>query len=89
MKVTWRSVALLATLGLVVIAGARLYWGPIHTLEPMGRCLKGNIDLNNPVPFTQAHFGGTTLGIATSGGGSRAAYLTAAVLREIRREGAA
>src|SRR5262249_61568251 len=63
--------------------------GPLRTLEPMGRCVKGAIDLNNPVPFAQPRFGGTVVGIASSGGGSRATYLSAAVLREIRRGGAA
>ena len=82
-----RFVALSTAVGLA--AGARSYWGPIHTLEPMGHCLKGAIDLDNPVPFTQASLGGTIVGIAASGGGSRAAYLSAAVLREIRRGGAA
>jgi len=89
MKVSWRSVALLTALGLVLVGGARIYWGPIHTFDPMGRCLKGAIDLNRPVPFTKVRFGGTVLGVASSGGGSRAAYLSAAVLREIRRGGPA
>src|SRR5450631_1445426 len=83
----WRPAALTVLAGLVIIAGARLYLGPVHTLEPMGRCLKGDINLDDPVPFVQARFGGTILGLATSGGGSRSAYLTAAILREIRREG--
>lgn len=85
----WRSTALLTALVLVAVAGVRLYYGPLRTLEPMGRCVKGAIDLNNPVPFAQPRFGGTVVGIASSGGGSRATYLSAAVLREIRRGGAA
>jgi NTE family protein len=89
MKASLRSAALLAVLVLVVIAGARTYWGPIRTLEPMGTCMKGDIDLNDPIPFKQARFGGTVVGVAASGGGSRAAYLSAAILREIRRGGPA
>jgi hypothetical protein len=84
----WRSAALLTALVLVALASVRLYYGPLRTLEPMGRCIKGAIDLNNPVPFAQPRFGGTVVGIASSGGASRAAYLSAAVLREIRRSGA-
>jgi len=67
--------------------GARIYFGPMHTLEAMGACLKGDINLDDPLPFLQARYGGLTLGIASSGGGSRAAYLTAAVMRNIRSEG--
>jgi len=89
MKLHSRSVALLTALALVTVAGVRLYYGPLRTLEPMGRCIKGAIDLNNPVPFAQPRFGGAVLGIASSGGGSRSAYLSAAVLREIRRSGSA
>ena len=89
MMLRWRSAALFTALVLVAVAGVRLYYGPLRTLEPMGRCIKGAIDLNNPVPFAQPRFGGTVVGIASSGGGSRATYLSAAVLREIRRGGAA
>jgi predicted acylesterase/phospholipase RssA len=89
MMLSWRSAALLMALVLVAVAGVRLYYGPLRTLEPMGRCIKGAIDLNNPVPFAQPRFGGTVVGIASSGGGSRATYLSAAVLREIRRGGSA
>ncbi|MFH1624196.1 MAG: patatin-like phospholipase family protein [Pseudomonadota bacterium] len=38
-----------------------------------------------PSPFVNADSGPILVGLACSGGGSRAAYLTAAVLREIRR----
>src|SRR5947209_19789605 len=89
MMLRWRSAALLTALVLVAVAGVRLYYGPLRTLEPMGRCIKGAIDLNNPIPFAQPRFGRTILGIASSGGGSRATYLSAAVLREIRRAGSA
>src|SRR5437764_3643623 len=89
MRVRWRSVGLITALVLVAVAGVRLYYGPLRTLEPMGRCIKGAIDLNNPIPFVQPRFGGSVLGIASSGGGSRATYLSAAVLREIRRGGSA
>jgi len=53
--------------------------------KPIGACIKGAIDLDDPKPFASAEFGGLVIGIASSGGGSRAAYLTAAVLREMRR----
>ena len=55
-----------------------------HT-EFVGRCVAGAIDLNRPDPYAKLELDGTIVGLAASGGGSRAAYLTAAVLREIRR----
>jgi predicted acylesterase/phospholipase RssA len=88
MRVGWRSAAALLAVGVIAVTGARLYLGPMRTLEPMGVCLKGDINLDDPKPFVAADYGGLVVGIATSGGGSRAAYLTAAVLREIRRKGA-
>ncbi|HJU30326.1 MAG TPA: patatin-like phospholipase family protein [Hyphomicrobiaceae bacterium] len=88
-RVRWRLAALLASLLIALVGGARLYYGPIRTLEPVGRCITAGIDLNNPVPFAQPRFSGSVLGIASSGGGSRAAYLSAAVLREVRRAGPA
>lgn len=80
------SVAVLVVAG---VAAARLYFGPLHDQGPIGQCLTGGINLNDPVPFTRARFAGTVVGLAASGGGSRAAYLQAAVLREIRRGGTA
>ena len=87
MQVRWRSTALLVAAALGTVTCFRLYNGPVRTLEPIGRCIKGAINLDNPVPFTQARFSGSVLGVAVSGGGSRAAYLSAAVLREIRSGG--
>jgi predicted acylesterase/phospholipase RssA len=89
MRFSVSSVVLVAVLALVAITAARLYLGPFQTSGPIGSCLKGGIDLNDPVPFTRAHFSGTIVGLAASGGGSRAAYLEAAILREIRRAGPA
>lgn len=88
MRFPWRSVAFAAVLAVVAAAGVRLYLGPVHNQAPIGACIAGGIDLNNPVPFKRVRFGGTVVGLAGSGGGSRAAYLQAAVLREIRRGGA-
>lgn len=41
----------------------------------------------NPTPFVSVKSSPVMVGLASSGGGSRAAYLTAAVLREIHRSG--
>ncbi len=79
--------AALVAIAVIAVAGGRAYWGPMHTLQPIGTCIRGGIDLGNPAPFTQASFKGPIVGMANSGGGSRAAYLSAAVLREIRRAG--
>lgn len=79
----------LAALVVVGAVATRVYWGPFRTLGPIGRCLEDGIDLNDPKPFSRARFGGTVVGLAASGGGSRAAYFEAAILREIRRAGSA
>jgi len=42
---------------------------------------------SHPFPFVTADAGSILVGVSCSGGGSRAAYLTAAILREIRRSG--
>jgi len=52
--------------------------------KPVGRPLKGDLDLNNPVPFTRIRLSNPSIGLTCSGGGSRAAYLTAAILSEIQ-----
>lgn len=57
-------------------------FGSVH--KPVGESLKGNLDLNDPIPFSTFQTGNVTVGVAFSGGGSRAAYLAAAVLREIQ-----
>ena len=86
MRKRWRLLIGAVALAAVGVAG-RMAFGPVHTLGPVGRCLAGGIDLNDPAPFTRARFGGSVVGLAASGGGSRAAYFEAAILREIRRAG--
>jgi len=56
--------------------------------EPIGQSIKGGIDLNDPKPFVRLEPGSTVIGLAASGGGSRAAYLAAAILREMRASSA-
>lgn len=76
-------------LALVVVGGARIYFGPVRTGAPIGACLTGAIDLNEPKPFVKNDLSGNIVALAASGGGSRAAYLAAAILREVRRAGPA
>jgi hypothetical protein len=81
-----RAAVVLALLAVIVGAGIGIrILVPISPGEPIGRCVAGAIDLDRPVPFSKLTLGPTTVAIAVSGGGSRAAYLAAAVLREIRR----
>jgi predicted acylesterase/phospholipase RssA len=47
--------------------------------------MNGDIDLYDPKPFTYPPLNKVVVGLASSGGGSRAAYFTAAILREIHR----
>ncbi|AGK56906.1 patatin-like phospholipase family protein [Hyphomicrobium denitrificans 1NES1] len=82
-----RSYLAAVAVGLVIVGAARAYFGPVHTGVPVGRCLRGDIDLDDPKPFVKTDLPATIVAIAASGGGSRAAYLSAAVLREIRRAG--
>ncbi len=84
-----RSYFVALAIGLVVVIAARTYHGPVRTGAPVGRCLQGDIDLDDPKPFVKNDLPSNIVAIAASGGGSRAAYLTAAVLREIRRAGPA
>jgi predicted acylesterase/phospholipase RssA len=84
-----RSIALIAALAVAGAGTFRFFRGPIQNYGPIGSCLTHNIDLNNPAPYAQTRFSGTVVGVAASGGGSRAAYLQAAILREIRRGGEA
>jgi predicted acylesterase/phospholipase RssA len=86
-RLRWRRTMLIAVLAAASLAAGRMYFGPIRERGPVGTCIEGAIDLNNPAPFAEARFSGTILGLAASGGGSRAAYLEAAVLREIRAAG--
>lgn len=61
-------------------------WVAVQRYKPVGaQC--NELDLNDPVPFVRGSYGSDVVGLACSGGGSRAAYLTAAILREIHREG--
>lgn len=52
---------------------------------PVGRPIKKHITREEPAPFSNAKLGATVVGWASSGGGSRAAYLTAAIFKEVRR----
>ena len=81
-----RAAIVLALLAVIVGAAVGIRsFVPISPGEPAGRCVAGAIDLDRPVPFSKLTLGPTTVAVAVSGGGSRAAYLAAAVLREIRR----
>src|SRR5436309_7921345 len=53
--------------------------------KAIGRRIEGAVDVNNPKPFASFEVGKVTVGLACSGGGSRAAYFSAAVLREMHR----
>jgi predicted acylesterase/phospholipase RssA len=79
----------LAVIGIAAVAVLGARWLRIVPLyEPIGECIKGDIDLNDPKPFVQLEPGVTVVGLAASGGGSRAAYLAAAILREMRASSA-
>jgi hypothetical protein len=84
-----RRAAVIVVLFAIVVGGALGMRSvlPISPGEPAGRCVAGAIDLDHPVPFSKLTLGPKTVAVAVSGGGSRAAYLAAAVLREIRRGG--
>lgn len=60
-----------------------------NPFPPLGQCMprEGTPDIYNPGPYTPLELGPIAVGLAASGGGSRAAYLSAAILREIRRSG--
>ena len=78
----------LAVVGLFLIAVVSFrVLVPAAGFEPIGSCIDGDIDLNDPKPFAELNPSGAVVALAASGGGSRAAYLTAAVLREMRRSG--
>lgn len=78
---TWLTIfiCVIALMGFV----SRNYTGLGHLYKPVGKCLQSALDLNDPVPFSKFQFANVEVGVAFSGGGSRAAYLAAAVLREI------
>ena len=87
MGLRWRRPLLIAMLAVAGVVAGRLTLGPVSTRGPIGTCFKGDVGPDSPGPFARASFGGTVVGLAASGGGSRAAYLEAAILREIRRAG--
>jgi predicted acylesterase/phospholipase RssA len=78
------TVALVAILGFAV---RRAVLAVSYTQLSRGTCIAWDVDLKPPAPFSKLELEGTVVGLAASGGGSRAAYLTAAILREIRRSG--
>lgn len=89
MGLRWRRPLLIAMLAVAGLVAGRLTVGPISSRGPIGACFKGDMGPDSPGPFAQASFSGTIVGLSASGGGSRAAYLEAAILREIRRAGPA
>ena len=89
MGLRWRRPLLIAMLAVAGVVAGRLTVGPISFRGPIGACFEGDVSPHTPGPFAQASFSGTVVGLAVSGGGSRAAYLEAAILREIRRAGPA
>jgi len=78
-----------AVIGVAAVAVVTVRWlGVMPPYEPIGQSIKGGIDLNDPKPFVRLEPGSTVIGLAASGGGSRAAYLAAAILREMRASSA-
>lgn len=69
--------AALLVFGLRSIPQLASYYAPIGS----------RVEAKRGDPFSKLGLDGPVVGLASSGGGSRAAYLTAAVLREIRRSG--
>ena len=53
--------------------------------EPVGQPIASQPTRDDPEPFLNAEVGNKLVGLAVSGGGSRAAYFSAAVLREAHR----
>src|ERR1700730_7385594 len=64
---------------------SRNYTRSGKSYKPVGRPLNGDLNLDNPVPFARVQHSDIQLGLSCSGGGSRAAYFTAAILTEIQR----
>ena len=79
-----RLIGLLALLSLLGFL-SRNYTSLGTYYKPLGRPLKDGLNLADPVPFTRIQLGNPTIGLSCSGGGSRAAYFTAAILNEIQR----
>ena len=78
------GVAVAAILVIVVVAVRRVT-GLGNYYKAVGVFVRGGVDLNDPTPFVKLRLGKTAFGLACSGGGSRAAYLTAAIVREIHK----
>ena len=78
-----------AVIGVGVIAVFGVRWLRIvPPYEPIGQCIKGGVALDDPNPFERLDPGSTVVGLAASGGGSRAAYLAAAIPGEMRASSA-
>ncbi len=78
------AIAVAAILVIVVVA-VRKFTGLGNYYKAVGASVRGVVDLNDPKPFVKLRLGRTAFGLSCSGGGSRAAYLTAAIVREIHR----
>jgi predicted acylesterase/phospholipase RssA len=79
----------IAAIGIAAVAVLGVRWLRVVPLyEPIGQCIKGGTALDDPTPFERLDPGGTIVGLAASGGGSRAAYLAAAILREMHASSA-
>jgi predicted acylesterase/phospholipase RssA len=78
-----------AVIGVGAIAVLGVRWlRLVPPYEPIGQCIKGGTAIDDPTPFERLDPGSTVVGLAASGGGSRAAYLAAAILREMRASSA-
>ena len=78
-----------AVIGVAAVAVLGVRW--LHLVpryEPIGQCIKDSVAVDAPKRFEQLDPGATVVGLAASGGGSRAAYLAAAILREMRASSA-
>jgi predicted acylesterase/phospholipase RssA len=79
----------LAVIGVFAIAVTGVRWLRIvPPYEPIGQCVKGEAAADDTKRFEDLDPGPTFVGLAASGGGSRAAYLAAAILREMRASSA-
>jgi predicted acylesterase/phospholipase RssA len=79
----------LAVIGVIAVTVTAARWlRVLPPYEPIGQCIKGGVAVDDPRPFERFDPGPTVVGLAASGGGSRAAYLAAAVLREMRASSA-
>ena len=77
----------LCTLVLAVASGCTVWASPPY-YGPVGSRIESIPPFREkPFPFSNPKLGTAVVGWASSGGGSRAAYLNAAILREIHRSG--